>query len=595
MFVEFKEITFSNILSFGANPTTINFKDGLNLITGINGSGKSAILDALSFCLYGKPYRKIRIEELINRRNKGKLKVSCNFTVDDNKEYTIVRGLKPNIIEIYQNGEELDLLSSKKLNQEEIDNIIGINYQLFKQVISLAINYNKPFLSLASMEKRDIIEQIFNIKIFGLMLRNVKKDNTELRTKHEINRNSLKIMEESIRSNKKRISELNKLSKNFESTKKKDIVSVNKRIASDEKDKVKSEKLILKNKKRVDTLSEKFEDINSIRNKREIIISKINEHSYVIKTNKKNIKSLEKNTVCPLCNMEITPEHKEKEIKRINNLISKSENILEELNKEKINIDELIEVVEETNKEIRELNNENNTQENKIKIVEGHLEQLLQDKIEIENRKLDFDLDSMKKEFEEKKEEYKTLFKTNKSLREKIINNDVIISVLSDSGIKAFLFKKLIPILNSKINEYLNLFDLHVRLEFDEYMEEKISNIENMNESNSYYTYSSGEQKRIDISILLAFISMTKIISNWQTNLIIFDELLEGAMDEKGLEKIITSLRAMIEDNDKLCLYVISHRLQELGATDEDGNNIFKNKYKISKDTHKFSIVKSDK
>ena len=158
MVVKFKKLTFQNILSFGATPIVFNFEKGVNLISGKNGSGKSAILDALSFCLFGQPYRKIKIKELLNRKNKRNLKVSCEFIVDGKEKFVITRCMNPDKIEIYKNDEELELLSSKRLNQEEIDKIVGINYQMFKQVISLAVNYNKPFLSLQLWEKREIIE-----------------------------------------------------------------------------------------------------------------------------------------------------------------------------------------------------------------------------------------------------------------------------------------------------------------------------------------------------------------------------------------------------------------------------------------------------
>ncbi|MDD5651607.1 MAG: hypothetical protein PHF86_14530, partial [Candidatus Nanoarchaeia archaeon] len=157
-------------------------------------SHNSTILDALSFCLYGQPYRKIKIKDLINRKNKKNLKVTCKFKVNNYETYQIIRTLNPDSIEILKNGESLDLLSSKKLNQDEIDKIIGINYQLFRLVIALAVNYNKPFLALSAMEKRDIIEQIFNIKIFGLMLKGIKKKTVDEKTKNEINEKTISLL-----------------------------------------------------------------------------------------------------------------------------------------------------------------------------------------------------------------------------------------------------------------------------------------------------------------------------------------------------------------------------------------------------------------
>lgn len=154
--------------------------------------------------------------------------------------------------------------------------------------------------------------------------------------------------------------------------------------------------------------------------------------------------------------------------------------------------------------------------------------------------------------------------------------------ILSDNGIKSFLFKILTPVLNLKVNKYVQFFDLPVRIEFDEYMTEKISNVDNLNKDISYYSYSEGEKKRIDIAILLAFIDITKIICNWRSNIIIFDELLDSAVDYNGLDKMIDCLK-QITESDNLCAYVISHRLQESTG--------FTARYEIEKNPNGFSNI----
>jgi len=212
-------------MSYGGNPTVFEFSNGLNLITGANGQGKSCLLDALSFVLYGQPYRKIKKDELINRKNKKKLHTEIEFKIGDNS-YKIVRTLAPSHMEITKNGEELQSMSSKKLNQEEIDKIIGVDYNLFRQIISLAINYNKPFLTVSLPEKRDIIENIFNIKIFGEMLKILKRNSSGLKTKNELNDKTIKILENALRTMRTQLNEMEIAKTNFETDKQKEILEI---------------------------------------------------------------------------------------------------------------------------------------------------------------------------------------------------------------------------------------------------------------------------------------------------------------------------------------------------------------------------------
>jgi DNA repair exonuclease SbcCD ATPase subunit len=198
----------------------------------------------------------------------------------------------------------------------------------------------------------------------------------------------------------------------------------------------------------------------------------------------------------------------------------------------------------------------------KKEILEKELNNLNENKQQIINRKTDINIDNMVDNFHLKRAEYKIVFDNNKALKHIIDNYKTVFNILSEMGIKAYFFKKLIPILNTKVNEYLQLFEIPIVLLFDEFMDEKITEYDNIKNCISYYSYSEGEKKRIDMAILLSFISMTKAISNWNCNLLLIDELLDGAIDETGLEKLVSSLKNMTYDSN-LCIYVISHRLQQ--------------------------------
>lgn len=582
MIIRFNELEFKNILSFGAKPTVINFDKGLILISGKNGSGKSTIMDALSFCLYGQPYRKIKIQELINRRNKKGLLVSCKFSIGDDV-FKIIRGLKPDITEIYKNDQPLNLLSSKKLNQEELDKIIGINYKLFKQIISLSVNYNEPFLSLGLTEKRDIIEQIFDIRIFADMLKILKKDVADIKIQEQLNQKTLELLTINLTSLRKRLVEANNAKQNFEDNKEKNLKDVEDKIQNKEKEikeietEINNINLDLNDIKRIQhEIKSTIELKNNIENDR--IKYEISKENY-----ENNIEFLTNNNICPTCNSIIDDSHKEKEISKFKIKIKEDDiKIIEYQNEYKILIEKLLELSNK-NSDLLEFKNKKEKLADRLKIYIEHMEEYLKLKEDIINRKFDIDVISLNKELQEKSSEYKIIYKQTKKYKQDLIIKDQVSKILSDSGIKSFLFEKFIPILNLKINEYLQLFNIPIRLEFNNTMDEKIINI-GSRDSTSYNAYSEGEKKRIDMAILLSFINMTKLICNWNCNILLIDEILDGALDEDGLNALIVNLNDMAYDSN-MNILIISHRVQH-NYTDK-----FKKIIQINKNQNKFSDI----
>jgi len=591
MLIEFKTLTFKNILSFGNKETTIDFTQGLNLVTGANGSGKSsAILDTLSFCLYGKPYRTINLDELVNRKNKKGLEVTCDFVVDSKVHYRITRKAGPTKLTVWSNTtgkeftdeDELELLSSKRLNQSEIDKIVGINYKLFKQIISLSINYNKPFLSGKAGEKRDIIEQIFNIKVFGEMLKLVKKETSDIRIDMEINHKTLALLKENIKGIRRRLKELTEAKDNFTENKQKDLENSKQKIADIRKN-IKTVEMKTKKKTKILDKGTKF-NIDDMREKREYLISKINECEYKIKTAVKTSKSLNKNQICPMCNTEITEEHKLSEETRLSQIIEDSELKIDEYKIIRNEIETDIKVAEQEASDIVTVQHDIKRLNDNKKMLDESLEENIKNRTEIKSRKLNIDIETIQTECDTKVDEYKIIHKEYKKLGETVHNNDIASNILSENGIKSYLFKKLIPILNKNINDYLTLFELPINLQFDEYMDETIKSA-GMSESDfSYYSFSEGEKKRIDMAILLSFINITKTLANWNCNLLIIDELLDSAIDETGLEKLLRSLKNMTYDSNT-CIYIISHRLQQEYLPQ------FKQQIKVEKNSNGFSKV----
>ncbi len=714
MFIEFRSIKFKNVLSYGAKWTEINLKSGLTLISGRNGNGKTTLLDALSYCLFGKPYRKITLQELINRTNKRNLDTEVVLFAGSD-EYKICRGMKPDRLVISKNGSELDNLSKSTLTQEEVEKIIGIDYKMFRQVISLAISYNKPFISMDPKEKREMIESIFNVKVFGSMLKDVKKLKSEEKVKRDLNQNSydmtnttLNVLTEQISSGERAIGEfesqkasdisrieqdnssiiktVSDIKAGLESTEKevenykldlpvqeaeigklqlaesgvlakiketefnfdKIILDLNKEVEDINKladalvaedasvvlgEQVLDDKILVA-EKRVSGISEEILKSNILMSEKQ---ASIKGKSSEAKNHEEDIDFLSNNAKCQKCKNEITAEYRETEIHKIRESIGSilldiktSENDInvakkgiddfnytsdaikaeiENIRQEKIKIrnehqttvaasrQSIKQSLDKANSGISKVNTDkiNSLRElnkqlgdiNKSSLHTNYLVANYKDKIlNIEIHKLDKqkEIDSLKKRYEGNLTNISTIsdrkldlnltsvrssLESNKidwtSFHNSLLENDkaldlydIASKLLGDDGIKTHFIKQLVPILNYKINEYMMKFDLPIRLNFDESMNERISRTDNSDQSDlSYHSHSEGEKKSIDIAILFSFIGMAKVVCNWNCNLMIVDELLDGQVDAQRLEKMIECLKNI---NSGVCTYVISHR-----------------------------------
>jgi DNA repair exonuclease SbcCD ATPase subunit len=559
MYVNFISLKFKNINSYGNSITEFSFQKGMNLIAGTNGKGKSTIVEALCFCLFGVPFRKIKIKELINRTNKKKLWTNVTFKVG-NDTFEITRSLKPDTLKISKNDKDLDILSSKKLNQDEIDKIIGLDINLFRQIISLSINYSKPFLSLASTEKKDIIENIFNIKVFGLMNKMLKTINSGYKIEWDINNRTINILEDNIKSMRNQIKKLKHTKENFEKDKEKDILKcktsidnlkqkINDAKTSIDELKIKSEKLL------TEIIKEKSTD-------KDIIVKDIGSLDSIIKNSKKDISFFNNNDSCSICKSDFSGEHKNKHLNELNKTLNEAKDKKIELTEKLETIEEKLEIKKQIDKDITKNNNEIKSENNKVTFYDEELRKYIESLSDLENKTFTFDIKSLEDEYEQKKSEYKEVFKKTNDLHKEIVINETIFDILSNEGIKSHFFAKLIPILNKRINEYLTDFDIPISLTFNAYMEEEITSLGQYKGIN-YHSFSEGEKKRIDIAILLSFIETTKLISNWGTNILFFDELLDSSTDDDGIHKIMESIKNLIIKDNNLCVFIMTHKTSD--------------------------------
>ena len=586
MRVVFKKLTIQNLLSFGNSEITIDFTKGLNLITGTNGSGKSsAMLDAISFALYDKPYRKINKSELINRKNKKNLKVSCEFTVNDT-EYKIVRGLKNTEVELEFtiDGAKQNLLSSKGLTQDEIENHIGIDYKLFKQIISLSINHNVPFLTLPAQEKRELLEKFFNIDVIASMLKVSKEELKHIKIKKDMTSHTIDMLADIIRTEKKHIQELEESKKNFDSDKKKDLFEI--------KEKIDLSKLNLKQLKS-DAKAKKEElnnlpataNVKDLRDKKDSLTKSINNCEYDIKHAENILSALDEYDVCPTCKSNLTEEHKKQEINVQKKIIAEAKNLMVEYNQELTIIKKQIVDAELIATDEQDIKYSIKYLKNQYVNIEAQIEKYTADKLKIDNRQFVVDMDSMKKEYDQKLVEYKENKDELATILNSISNYTKIIEILSDTGVKSYIFDQLIPVLTKSVNYYLNIFELPIYIEFDNTMKDSIKTSSNFNNVVSYLCFSEGEKKKIDMAILLSFIDVTKKIANWNCNLLVIDELLDSSIDDNGLEKMLESLEKMVISDKEMGIYIISHRFKN------EYKHFFNSMIEIKKNSDGFSKI----
>ena len=561
MFVQFNKLRFKNILSYGNNFTEIDFSNGINLIRAPNGSGKSTILDALNFVLFGKPFRNIKLNRLINRINEKNLVTEIEFNIGFDK-WKIVRGLKPTVFEIYKNDQVLDKLSSKKLNQAEIDKLLGINQKLFKNIVGVAVTNNKPFLSMPIWEKRELIENIFNIDVLAEMSKEVKRRKTLEQSEEKLKITESSALEKQINDNKKYITDMTQYIANFNTNNENDKANVVARI--DELNKI-----ILKNQKNIKVATDKIIELQE----KTKVEPDTNAYSKTIKSlgisenEKKRIQKtldqLKDNPLCPMCGSELSGEHAKKHIKELTEEIDRLTNtVIPKLKSEEDAYKALKKEYDANIAMIRNIEMRKSQEELSLKNSNGEINQCNKKLEEIDKRQCPFNLDEYKEKVKILNEQLDELKKVITGLTHQIEIDKELIDILGDDGIKVYFFRKLIPILNQNINSYLKKFELPICLEFDEQMQETIINGRSDME---YDQFSGGEKTRIDMSVLLSFFNISRIISNWSCNLLFIDEILDGGIDKNGIEQFLATLYNIVSDNEKkLGIYLVSHKIDDV-------------------------------
>ena len=514
----------------------------------------------MNFCLFGKPFRNIKMNQLVNKYNDKNLEVYMTFQIG-NDNYEIMRGLKPTLFELKKNGQSIDALSSKKLNQDEIDKLLGINERLFKNIVGIAVTNNKPFLSMSIGDKRALIESIFNIDILSEMAKEVKKRNTIEKSEQRLKITELDGYNGRIADNKTSMEKIKTFIDQFEDNRIKeldklngDIDKLNDKINTCTKNIQLGEEKIDAFKQNVDVPDDK--EFASLAKSLGVA-----EHE---KTNiNKTLKTIGDASVCPICGSELDEGHAKEHIDKLKeDLKVLEEDTIPNLKKLETEYNEKKEKALDNQQKIEEIKDRVKEQKFNKSTYEQNIEELKEKIEEVKNKKCDLTLDEQEKLVSELTEKVEILQQNINDITHKIEIDNKLIDVLGDEGLRMYFFKKLLPVLNSKINHYLQKFELPVTLEFDSFMNETIKT---GRFEQQYNQFSGGERSRIDMAILLSFFDISKIISNWSCSILLIDEILDSYVDADGLDKFMSTLYNIVTENDKnLGIYVISHKLSEM-------------------------------
>jgi DNA repair exonuclease SbcCD ATPase subunit len=543
----FHKIKWKNFLSTGNQWTEVDFeKHNTNLIIGTNGAGKSTILDALTFVLFNKPFRKINKPQLVNTTNEKDCLVEIEFSVN-NRDYLVRRGIKPNIFDIEVNGNPLHKEADDRANQRILEeNILKVNYKSFTQIVILGSSTFVPFMQLATSHRREVIEDLLDIRIFSAM-NNIIKD--KIREKKDQIK-SLELKKETLKDKMKMqqefIEELeNRGNANINANKEK-ITNLDSEVGIYMTENAKIEEDIFKYTKEQEEVigsADKLVKLNNLKGKISQKVSAIT----------KEHKFFTENTVCPTCTQTIEEEF------RLNRIID-AQNKAKELQKGFQELEETIKLEQERerqftvlSKEITKLNHEisqNNTRvslnQRQIRDLESEIQIITQN---LANRNTEH----------EKLEEFQTnLQKTFEDLskkKEEIVYYDFAYSLLKDDGVKTKIIKKYLPFINQQVNRYLQMMDFYINFHLDEEFNETVKSP--IHEDFSYSSFSEGEKMRIDLALLFTWREVARVKNSVNTNLLIMDEVFDSSLDGFGTDEFLKIIRYVIKDAN---IFVISHK-----------------------------------
>ena len=547
----FKTIRWKNLLSTGNIYTEIDFTEAqTSLIVGTNGAGKSTILDALTFVLFNKPFRKITKPQLVNTVNEKECVVEIEFSTGVT-DWKIIRGIKPNVFEIYKNGEMLDRAAANADQQKWLEeNVLKMNYKSFTQIVILGSASFVPFMQLSGANRREIIEDLLDIKIFSFMsnilrekIRSSNDDIRELTIRKDL-------VEEKIDMQKSFISDLEETGKKNIQDKKNKI----KEFAGNVDDLVKE---IESHGDKLKTVEDQMEVSSGSDKKLKKLGTLRGKLQQKVSTITKEHKFFAENTVCPTCDQHIEESFR---LNRINDAASKAK----ELQQGFTELEEAIRLEEEKENHFKVLSKEATNLTHEISKANTRISGLHH-----RSRDLETEIQTITEQLENRNTEHHALEKLVTELeelqskhsqqKENNVYNEFAHSLMKDGGVKSKIIKRYLPLMNQQINKYLQLMDFYINFSLDEDFKETVKSP--IHEDFSYESFSEGEKMRIDLSLLFTWREIAKRKNSASTNLLILDEIFDSSLDGFGTEYFTKIIKYVVNDAN---VFVISHKTDEL-------------------------------
>ena len=570
--IQFNAVRWKNFLSTGNSFTEIKLDSvSTTLIVGGNGAGKSTMLDALSFGLFGKPYRNINKPQLINSINGKDTMVEVEFTVGPN-QYKVVRGIKPTVFEIHRNGETFNETSHAREFQKMLEqNILKLNHKSFHQIVVLGSSSFVPFMQLAAAQRREVIEDLLDINIFSKMNGILKENISLIKDKIDDKNHQVDLVRSKIEMQRKYIRDIKNLNEEKIREKQTEITSQEDTIGSlnDQNEKI-QETLQTTYYKTEELLRVAIDSASMARGESAGLKKEIS-------TLVKESKFFDENDICPTCTQQITEDIKHEKKTEITKKAEEVQSSYQKVNDDIATYQEQVEQLTTQAEEQRKLNSELN--ENNLKISWAHktIAKLEKEITQVSDTKTN--IVEATNELDEFIDQKDSLITEKMELDQEHDYSRAMMEMLKDTGIKTKIIRQYLPVMNKYINNYLQTLDFFVHFELDEAFNETIRS--RHRDSFSYDSFSEGEKQRIDLALLFTWRQIARMKNSVATNLLVLDETFDSSLDNDGIENLFKIIYSLGESAN---VFVISHKGEIL-------DNRFKHKIEFYKDKN-FSKIK---